>query len=302
MTGKALLRQWRWPLMVVTLVLVALRTADGMVQDWGRLANGFDNLRAFWRESVWPPDWSVLQPQAYPVCPHDGWRDITCSTAYIGMVETLKIAFIATVFGTMLSLPLSLAAARNLNPKPVTFLTRGVLAACRSLPSIVWAIFFVILIGLGPLAGILAMTVYTVGYLGKLQYEAIEGLDRGPLDASRAVGHGWLERNLGVVLPEAANGLISQTIFMFEYNVRHGTVIGIVGAGGIGYYINLYLRFLQYDKVVAYLIIIFVAVLLLDQASILARSVFTDERDVQRPSWWSVFLPAAALPRPDDEE
>ena len=302
MTGKALLRQWRWPLIGVALVLLALRMADGMVQDWGRLANGFDNLRAFWRESVWPPDWSVLQPQAYPVCPHEGWRDIACSTAYIGMVETLKIAFIATVFGTMLSLPLSLAAARNLNPKPVTFLTRGVLAACRSLPSIVWAIFFVILIGLGPLAGILAMTVYTVGYLGKLQYEAIEGLDRGPLDASRAVGHGWLERNLGVVLPEAANGLISQTIFMFEYNVRHGTVIGIVGAGGIGYYINLYLRFLQYDKVVAYLIIIFVAVLLLDQASILARSVFTDERDVQRPSWWSVFLPAAARYRGDDDE
>ena len=105
-----------------------------------------------------------------------------------------------------------------------------------------------------------------------------------------------------MVLPEAANGLISQTIFMFEYNVRHGTVIGIVGAGGIGYYINLYLRFLQYDKVVAYLIIIFVAVLLLDQASILARSVFTDERDVQRPPWWSVLLPAAALPRPDDDE
>ena len=146
------------------------------------------------------------------------------------------------------------------------------------------------------------MTVYTVGYLGKLQYEAIEGLDRGPIDASRAMGHSWLERNVGVVLPEAANGLISQAIFMFEYNVRHGTVIGIVGAGGIGYYINLYLRFLQYDKVVAYLIIVFVAVLLLDQLSILARSVFTDEQDVKRPSWWTVFLPAAALPRGDEDE
>ena len=69
MTGKALLRQWRWPLIGVALVLLALRMADGMVQDWGRLANGFDNLRAFWRESVWPPDWSVLQPQAYPSAP-----------------------------------------------------------------------------------------------------------------------------------------------------------------------------------------------------------------------------------------
>ena len=302
MKGQSLLRQWRWPLVFAALFLLALRISDGLVQDWGRLANGMENLRVFFRESVWPPDWSVLEPQAYPVCPHDSWREITCSTAYIGMVETLKIAFVATVFGTLLSLPLSLGAARNLNPKPVTFVTRAFLAACRSLPSIVWAIFFVILIGLGPLAGILAMTVYTVGYLGKLQYEAIEGLDRGPLDASRAMGHSWLERNVGVVLPEAANGLISQAIFMFEYNVRHGTVIGIVGAGGIGYYINLYLRFLQYEKVVAYLIIVFVAVLLLDQLSILARSVFTDEQDVKRPSWWTVFLPAAALPRGDEEE
>ncbi|MEG3601893.1 MAG: hypothetical protein VX365_00440, partial [Candidatus Thermoplasmatota archaeon] len=107
---------------------------------------------------------------------------------------------------------------------------------------------------------------------------------------------------IGVVLPEAANGLISQAIFMFEYNVRHGTVIGIVGAGGIGYYINLYLRFLQYDKIMAYLIIIFVVVLILDQISILARLVFTEETNVKRPSWWSVFLPAAVLSRGDDEK
>ena len=256
----------------------------------------------FVNESLWPPDWSVTGPQAYPPCLTAPGLAFTCSTAWIGMVETLKIAFVATVLGCCISLPLSLVAARNLNPAWLALVTRAVFAACRSLPSIVWAIFFVILIGLGPLAGILAMTVYTVGYLGKLQYEAIEGLDRGPLDASRAMGQSWLERNIGVVLPEAANGLISQAIFMFEYNVRHGTVIGIVGAGGIGYYINLYLRFLQYDKVMAYLIIIFVVVLILDQISILARSVFTEETNVKRPSWWSVLLPAAALPRPDDEE
>ena len=137
------------------------------------------------------------------------------------------------------------------------------------------------------------MTVYTVGYLGKLQYEAIEGLSRTPLDASRAMGLSKIETALGVVIPESANELISQAIFMFEYNFRHGTVIGIVGAGGIGYYINLYLRFLQYDKVIAYLIIILVVVVIIDFLSIYARSYFNEEGDLKRPSWIDVFVPDA---------
>tara|TARA_B100001113_G_C21039078_1_gene591477 strand:+ start:279 stop:1094 length:816 start_codon:yes stop_codon:yes gene_type:complete len=266
-----------------------------MVDSWGRLANGGENLIIFINESLWPPDWTVLEPQAYPVCTEPEWRDFTCSTAWIGVIETLKIAFVATIFGTILSLPISLFAARNLNPWWLSYPARFILAASRSLPSLIWAIFFVILVGLGPLAGILAMTVYTIGYLGKLQYETIEGVPRPPLEASEAMGHGWLERSFGVIIPESANGLISQAIFMFEYNFRHGTVIGIVGAGGIGYYINLYLKFLQYDKVIAYLVIIFIVVLLIDLVSIVARSFFTEEGDVSRPTWWSVLLPASIL-------
>ena len=295
---SALRRAWfrlRWPAIITTILISAFSVAYEMVDDWGRFGDGFTNLMVFVSESLWPPDWSVTEPQAYPPCLTAPGLAFTCSTAWIGMVETMKIAFVSTVLGWCISFPLSLLAARNLNPSWLAIVTRIVFAACRSLPSIVWAIFFVILIGLGPLAGILAMTVYTVGYLGKLQYEAIEGLDRGPLDASRAMGHSWLERNIGVVLPEAANGLISQAIFMFEYNVRHGTVIGIVGAGGIGYYINLYMRFLQYDKVVAYLIIIFVVVALLDLASIRARRLFTERDDVRRPRWWTVLVPSSML-------
>jgi phosphonate transport system permease protein len=208
------------------------------------------------------------------------------------MVETIKIAFVSTVFGTILSLPLSLLAARNLNPSWVSYSSRFFLAAFRSLPSLIWAIFFVILVGFGPLAGVLAMTVYTVGYLGKLQYEAIEGMAKIPLDASEAMGLTKFETALKVVIPESANDLISQAIFMFEYNFRHGTVIGIVGAGGIGYYINLYLKFLQYDKVIAYLIIIFVVVLIIDFISIKARSYFTEEIYLTRSTFKSVFLPS----------
>jgi phosphonate transport system permease protein len=163
------------------------------------------------------------------------------------------------------------------------------LAGARSLPSIIWAIFFVILVGFGPFAGVLAMTIYTVGYLGKLQYEAIEGMSNIPLETARSMGLSKFEIAIGVVIPEMANSLISQTIFMFEYNVRHGTVIGIVGAGGIGYYINLYLKFLQYDKVISYLLIIFIVVLVIDFISISARSLFNEEGDLSKPSWWGVF-------------
>tara|TARA_B100000482_G_scaffold89413_1_gene64240 strand:- start:1258 stop:2178 length:921 start_codon:yes stop_codon:yes gene_type:complete len=282
-----------WLGICIFIFLFSIVLFDQMIHDWGRASQGIGNLFTFFNESLWPPDWSVLEPQAYPVCTvYPTFMDFTCSTAWIGMSETIKIAFVSTVFGTILSLPLSLLAARNLNPPSVSYPSRFLLAAFRSLPSIIWAIFFVILVGFGPLAGVLAMTIYTVGYLGKLQYEAIEGMTKTPLDASEAIGLSKIETAINVVIPESANDLISQAIFMFEYNFRHGTVIGIVGAGGIGYYINLYLKFLQYDKVIAYLIIIFVVVLIIDFISIKARSYFTEETDFQRPIWKRVFLPS----------
>ena len=214
-----------WLRICILIFLFSIIVFNGMINDWGRASQGLGNLITFFNESLWPPDWSVLEPQAYPVCTvYPNFMDFTCSTAWIGMVETIKIAFVSTVFGTILSLPLSLLAARNLNPSWVSYSSRFILAGFRSLPSLIWAIFFVILVGFGPLAGVLAMTVYTVGYLGKLQYEAIEGMAKIPLDASEAMGLTKFETALKVVIPESANDLISQAIFMFEYNFRHGTV------------------------------------------------------------------------------
>ena len=284
----------------IILLILAFLVLNGMVSDWGRLSGGFSNLKNFFYQSLWPPDWSVLEPQVYPVCTARYPFEFTCSTAWIGVIETIKIAFVATVFGMALSLPLSLAAARNLSPKWLSFSTRFILSAFRSLPSLIWAIFFVILIGMGPLSGVLAMTVYTVGYLGKLWYEAMEGLSKTPLEAAQAMGLNKYETALNVVVPESANDLISHSIFLFEYNFRSGTIIGIVGAGGIGYYIDLYLRFLQYDKVVAYLLIIFLVVLIIDFLSIYARSFFNEEDDLRIPSWFEVFLGIFSSPKEAD--
>ena len=272
------------------LLILALVVMDRSVDDWGRLSNGFGNLISFFQESLWPPDWGVLEPRVYPECTASSALEFTCSTAWIGMVETLQIAFVSTILAMTISLPMALLAARNVGTFQTAAVIRFILAALRSLPSLIWAIFFVILVGFGAISGIFAMTIYSIGYLGKLQYEAIEGMNSLPLEAADAAGLSRIEKAIHVVIPESANDLISQVIFMFEYNVRHGSIIGIVGAGGIGYYIDRSLFFLAYDEVLAYLIIIFTVVLIIDVISVYARSFFNDDRNaVIRPNWKVVF-------------
>ena len=266
-------------LFLIATYLVFVDLVDG---DWASLENSLDNLSVFFYESLWPPNWKVTEAQSYPTC--DRSWEFLCSPAYIGIMETLKIAFVSTGFGFIISLPLATLASRNLYRDSIAIPFRFLLAAMRTLPSIIWAIFFVILVGLGPVSGVLAMTFYTIGYLGKLQYETIEGLSNDPLDAAKAMGLNNSEIIQRVVIPETANNLISQLFFMFEYNVRHGSVIGIVGAGGIGYYISTYLKFLQYDKVIALLLILFVVVVIIDLISIKARSYFVDDATFKTPS------------------
>lgn len=278
--------------LIILFVLTgfAFLVTNGLIDgDWGRLSGGWNNLKIFFSESL-PPDWSVTEARSYPVC--DQNIEFFCSIAYIGMLETVKIAFVATVFGFLGAILLSSLAARNLSPTWLSISTRIILSAMRSLPSLIWAILFVIVLGFGPLSGVLAMTFYTIGYLGKLQYEAIEGMESAPLEASRATGLSHPEIFTNVVIPQTSNHLLSQMMFMFEYNVRHGTVIGIVGAGGIGYFINNYLKLLMYDKVFALLIIIFVVVVLIDLLSMAVRSFVNEQGDVRRPSWITVLLPA----------
>lgn len=278
----------KYVLIILALLLSAWMVLASLVDDWGRLEGGLANLSTFFQESMWPPNWSVLEAQSYPVCEND--VEFFCSVGYLGMIETLKIAFVATILGFIGALCLSSFAAKNLMPMYIAFPFRILLSATRSLPSLIWAIIFVIVIGFGPLAGVLAMTFYTVGYLGKLQYETFEGMPSDSLEVSKAMGLSHPATFTSVVIPETGNHLLSQLMFMFEYNVRHGTVIGIVGAGGIGYYINTYLKFLQYDKVLALLILIFLVVVVIDLLSLMVRSFVTDEGDVRQPKWLSFFM------------
>ncbi|MBT5661427.1 MAG: phosphonate ABC transporter, permease protein PhnE [Euryarchaeota archaeon] len=286
---------------ILFLLFIAWRTLDGLVEgDWGRLEGGLSNLVVFFEESMWPPNWSVLEARSYPVCEEE--VGFFCSVGYLGMMETLKIAFVSTVLGFIGAISLSSLAARNLTPLFVSIPVRVFLSAVRSLPSLIWAILFVIVIGFGPLSGVLAMTFYTVGYLGKLQYEVFEGMGNDPLEAGRAMGLSRPSIFFNIVIPENGNHLLSQLMFMFEYNVRHGTVIGIVGAGGIGYYISTYLKFLQYDKVFALLILIFIVVVLIDLLSLMVRSFVNEEGDVRKPTWLTLLMKARKRKQTSVEE
>ena len=288
---EKLLKRKKYPIFLAFIILTTFYVfADLVDGDWNSLENSLDNLSVFFYESLWPPNWKVLEARSYPVCDR-GW-DVLCSPAYIGIVETLKIAFVSTGLGFIISLPLASFASRNLYRDSIAIPFRLLLSSMRTLPSLIWAIFFVILIGLGPVSGVMAMTFYTIGYLGKLQYETIEGISKDPLDAARAMGLSNSEIIMRVVIPESANNLISQLLFMFEYNVRHGSVIGIVGAGGIGYYISTYLKFLQYDKVMALLIVLFFVVVLIDVLSIKARSYFVEDVNLKYPSFFKSILRA----------
>ena len=277
----------------IILAIFAVLAIFHLEVNLSRLGDAASNLVVIAGEA-WPPDFSILTKRAswaYPPC--ELQADWMCSPAVLGMTQTLEIAFLATIFGMAISLPLAVAAATNLSPPLLAQAVRQVLAALRVLPSLIWALIFVILVGIGPLAGVLAMTMYTVGYLGKLQYEALEGVSREPLEVARAMGLPRWQVARFFAIPEAANSLISQMLFMFEYNVRHGSVVGLVGAGGIGWYMQYYLEpFKLYDRVLALIIVMYLVVIVIDQISLRLRSQFIEEHEqIRRPKWRGAFVP-----------
>jgi phosphonate transport system permease protein len=193
-----------------------------------------------------PPDWSVT-PQVADA-----------------MVETVQMSILGTSLGAVLALPLSFAAATNLAPVWSVTIARTVLNLTRTIPSILWAVVFVSAVGLGPLAGVLALTCYSTGMLGKLYYESLERIDASTVEAVAATGAAPLLVYRHAVLPQVVGAYTSHTFYGFEYNVRHASAVGLVGAGGIGFELLLYVRAFQYDKLATTLLVLFAAVILVD--------------------------------------
>lgn len=195
------------------------------------------------------------------------------------MIETIFLGMMSTFFGVILSIPVSFIASRNLMSanwftKTIYMVVRTILNIVRSIESLVWAVIAIIAVGLGPFAGILALTVHSIAALGKLYSEAIESIDPGPVEAIQATGANWLQTVWYAVIPQIVPPFVSFTIYRWDINVRMSTVIGMVGGGGIGYLLIQWIRLLDYRSAGIAIWFIAITVAILDYVSSEIRNRF----------------------------
>ncbi|WP_455281045.1 phosphonate ABC transporter, permease protein PhnE [Cupriavidus necator] len=194
-------------------------------------------------------------------------------TVFVKMVQTVEIAIWGTLLSVLLSLPLAWLAARNYTPNRFTYtLARGAISLLRSAPELIVALFLVLAYGFGPIAGVLALSLHAAGFLGKFYAEDIENADNKPQEALEAIGAGKLKTLWYGVLPQVLPQYTAYTLYILDRNVRMATVIGLVGAGGIGQELKGRFDMFQYGHVATILIAIFIVVFLLDQFSARVRA------------------------------
>lgn len=184
------------------------------------------------------------------------------------MLESLQIAWVGTVIGAIISLPLGFFGAKNVSSGLVSNAMRQVLNAIRAFPEIVLAIaIFIPIAGLGPVAGALAIGLHSVGTLGKLTAEVVEGIDPGPVEAARAVGGRPLQVQRWGVVPQVLPEVIAFWLYRFEINIRAAAVLGVVGAGGIGFVLQQAISFGRFPRAGMIILVIVVATILVDTVS-----------------------------------
>lgn len=194
------------------------------------------------------------------------------------LADTLLIAYVATLLGAVGGFLLAFLAAENLGVSPwLRFTVRRYLEFCRTVPDLVFALIFVLAFGLGPMAGMLAIAVHTVGALGKLFYEVLENIDQKPVEGLIASGGSWTKTMRFAVLPQVMANFLSYALLRFEINVRGASVMGFVGAGGIGQDLIEAIRKFYYPDVSAILVMIILTVTIIDLLTERARHHFIQQ-------------------------
>ncbi|MBG7619865.1 phosphonate ABC transporter, permease protein PhnE [Herbaspirillum sp. AP02] len=253
------LRAWLGYAALVALIAWLLGwSAQGTQLSWSELANGLPQIGDFLARSF-PPNWSLLPALLAPA------------------IETLQIALWGTLLGVLGAVPVALLAARNLNPnRTLHALVRQGLNVTRSINELILALVFVSAVGLGPFPGVLALAVHGVGMVGKFFAESIEEIDQGPLEALRATGARPLQVIIFGVLPQVATAWIATVLYRFEVNLRQATVLGMVGAGGLGFELVNSLKLFKYQDTATCIVVVTLMVVAADALSSHLRRLIQD--------------------------
>ncbi|MBS3966799.1 MAG: phosphonate ABC transporter, permease protein PhnE [Truepera sp.] len=249
------LLSWSTWAVIAGLLIISLRETNFRIDDmWGSLV---DFVLFF--GNFWPPDWQRALPQI--------WRPL---------IETLQMAWLGTLFGVLLGTPWLFWSSRNTSPHPVLmWFSRTLMTVMRSIPDLLYAAVLVAILSFGPLPGVVAITIFTLSILAKLGSEYVEAIDPGPIEALKAAGASGTQVIVYGAVPQVAASLLSYIIYIFEVNVRASTVLGFVGAGGIGFLLNRYVALFQYQRIAVLLMVIFVVVIIIDSISAYIRARLT---------------------------
>lgn len=239
---------WRRSFSITGLILVAVilsAWAVGLL-DANRMVTGLADIADLLSE-MWVPDFTHLNSWWGP------------------LLDSMTMSIAATALAVLLSVPLALLGARNTSPHPAIYrVARLILNVLRSVPELIMAIVFVAAVGFGALPGALALGIHSAGMVGKFFAEAIEHAAEAPVEAARATGAGPAQVILHGILPQVLPQMADVTVYRWEYNFRASVVVGVVGAGGIGFELIAALRTLQYDEVAAILLVILATVTVVD--------------------------------------
>ena len=248
------LPEWLGFIMVAALVISSIAST---APEMGALGRGIERLFApsGLLAQMFPPDLSRVDRIA--------WK----------LLETLQMAVAGAALGLLFAVPFAILATDRLSPHPVVrMVARGVIALFRTIPDLVWAIFFIIMVGLGPAAGVLAIMVDKIGFAGRFFAEAMEEADTGPQDALRAIGASRLGIIFSAVFPACLPSFTATSLFALEKAVRGSAALGLVGAGGIGVDLKVAFDLFNYDEALTIVLMLFALVLIVEQGSGWIRS------------------------------
>ena len=249
--------QWSWKSLIFIIsiiLLLILVSIDLNINFISLFSNSFNYFGDIFSRML-PPDFSDF------------------NSLIFSMIETIEIAILGTFIAIVLSIPLALLSARNIAPNIfIFFIARTVTVFFRAIPEFIIAMILVIAIGFGAMPGVLALGIHTMGFLAKFYAEDIEHINKGPIDALKSSGATKSQIISFGVIPQILPSFVANNLYILDRNIRMATMLGIVGAGGIGYELQSSFRMFEYERVSAIIILIFLTIFLIDYSSSFIRS------------------------------